>query len=155
MKLKKKLWNLSSIQGTRVPLEYFQGTELKFLEWNLSSTNFFFFKFYFAITQLSKNRVLHLKLEFQKIEFQNRGISLNSFKREAFYWKVCQKWVFCHFGHSTCPDYLNTLKAKHQKEDYLRLQIPQLVLHPSCRCISTLINFSIPMFDLLLGYVGD
>ena len=45
MKLKKKLWNLSSIQGTRVPLEYFQGTELKFLEWNLSSTNFFFLSF--------------------------------------------------------------------------------------------------------------
>ena len=63
MKLKKKLWNLSSIQGTRVPLEYFQGTELKFLEWNLSSTNFFF-KLFSAITQFSKNQVSNVKLNF-------------------------------------------------------------------------------------------
>ena len=38
------------------------------------------------------------KLDFRQIEFQNRGISLNSFKHEVFYWKVSAKGVFCHFG---------------------------------------------------------
>ena len=49
---------------------------------------------------MSKNRVLHLKLDFLKNEFQNRGIFLNSFRLWAFYWKVCEKGVKAHFGHN-------------------------------------------------------
>ena len=76
--------------------------ELEFFEWNSSSRIFFFFsKFNFTITRLSKNRVLHLELDFIKIEFQNRGISLNSFRQEAFCWKVCEKGIKPHFGPST------------------------------------------------------
>ena len=56
--------------------------ELEFLErnsssWNSSST---------------------LKLDFDKIEFQNRGISLNSFRQKAFCWNFLAKEVFFHFG---------------------------------------------------------
>ena len=73
--------------------------ELEFFEWNLSSTIYLFiYKFHFTITRLSKNRVLHLELDFLKIEFQNRGISLNSFRQEAFYWKVREKGIKPHFG---------------------------------------------------------
>ena len=40
--------------------------ELEFFEWNSSSRIFFFFsKFNFTITRLSKNRVLHLELDFK------------------------------------------------------------------------------------------
>ena len=39
-----------------------------------------------------------LKLDFLKIEFKNKGISLNSFRQGAFYYKVSTKGVFCHFG---------------------------------------------------------
>ena len=52
----------------------------------------------FTITQCSKNRVLHLKLNFLKIEFQNMSIFLNSFRHETFCWKVCEKRVKAHFG---------------------------------------------------------
>ena len=52
----------------------------------------------FAITRFIKNRVLHLKLDFYKIKFQNRDISLISLKYEAFYWKVCEKQAKAHFG---------------------------------------------------------
>ena len=41
------------------------------------------------------------KLDFLKIEFQNRNMSLNSFRQGAFYWKVSAKEVFCHFDPST------------------------------------------------------
>ena len=72
--------------------------ELEFFEWNSSSRIFFFTKFNFAITRLFKNRVLHLKIDFLKIEFQNRDISLNNFRHAALCWKVCKKWVKSHFG---------------------------------------------------------
>ena len=39
-----------------------------------------------------------MKLDFIKIEFQNRGISLNSFRHETFYWKAYEKWVIANFG---------------------------------------------------------
>ena len=75
--------------------------ELKFLE-NIQVELEFHKKkisrFNFAICRLSKNRVLHLKLDFLKIKFQNKGISLNSFKHGAFCWKVCEKGVKPHFG---------------------------------------------------------
>ena len=75
--------NSSSLLETQVPW-----MELEFKFHKFFS---FFLMFHFAITRLSKNRVL-------KIEFQNRGISLNSFKHGTFCWKVCKKGVFCHFG---------------------------------------------------------
>ena len=56
----------------------------------------------FAITGLSKNQVLHLEFYFQKIEFQNRGIFLNSFRHKAFCQKVCEKRVKTHFGPRFC-----------------------------------------------------
>ena len=59
---------------------------------------FFFSKSTFAITRFFQNRVLHLKLDFLKIEFQNRGIFLNSFRHVTFCWKVCKKGVKVHFG---------------------------------------------------------
>ena len=52
----------------------------------------------FAITRCSKNRVLYLKLDFQKIEFQNKGISLISQGKGAKCWKVCVKGAFAYFG---------------------------------------------------------
>ena len=55
-------------------------------------------KFNFPTTRLSKHRVLHLKFDFSKIEFQNKGISLNSFRHGEFCLKVCEKWVKPHFG---------------------------------------------------------
>ena len=39
-----------------------------------------------------------LKLDFLKMEFQNRSIFLNSFKHGAFCWKVSAEGVFCHFA---------------------------------------------------------
>ena len=47
----------------------------------------------FAIAQLSKNQVLHLELNFLKIKFQNRNISLNNLRNWTFCWKVCEKGI--------------------------------------------------------------
>ena len=54
----------------------------------------------FAISLLSKNRVLHLKLDFLKIEFQNRKIPLNSFRHKAYCWKVYEKGIKPHFDQN-------------------------------------------------------
>ena len=77
-------------------------SSLKIFKWNLSSQKKKKSKFNFPITRLSKNWVLHLKLNFLKIEFQNRDISINSFKHEIFCWKVCVKGVKPHFGLDIC-----------------------------------------------------
>ena len=81
--------------------------ELEFFEWNSSSKKKKS-KSKFAITQLSKNRVLHLKLDSLKIEFQNKGIFLNSFRHETFCWKVCEKGIKPYFGLT----WLNNLWSK-------------------------------------------
>ena len=65
--------------------------KIEFLE------TFFSFNFQFAITPLSKNRVLNWNLIFRNFEFQNGGISLNSFRYEAFCWKVLAKGANAHF----------------------------------------------------------
>ena len=61
------------------------------------------------------------KLDFCQIEFQNRGIFLNSFRQGAFCWKVSTKGVFCHFGHI----HMVEPKANHNmlKNNYLTHQI--------------------------------
>ena len=61
-------WNLSS---------------LKIFKWNSSST-FFFFKVSFCYNSIVQKSSFTLKLDFLKIEFQNRDISLNSFKHGHF-----------------------------------------------------------------------
>ena len=73
--------NLSSLNGTRVP---------KFL--------FYFFKVSFCYNLIVQKSRFTLKLDFLKIEFQNRDISLNSFRQWVFFWKFCEKWVKPHFG---------------------------------------------------------
>ena len=73
--------NLSSLNGTRVP---------KFLV--------YFFKVSFCYNLIVQKSRFTLKLDFLKIEFQNRDISLNSFRQWVFFWKFCEKWVKTHFG---------------------------------------------------------
>ena len=60
---------LKFLENIQVELEFFENiqAELKFLEnikVELEVQLFFFCKSHFAITRLSKNRVLHLKLDF-------------------------------------------------------------------------------------------
>ena len=38
------------------------------------------------------------KHDFGNVEFQNRGISLNSLRNETKCWKVCEKGANAHFG---------------------------------------------------------
>ena len=64
-----------------------------------------------------------LKLDFLKIEFQNKGISLNSFKHEAFCWKFSAKGVFCHFGLN------NTKSSLIKKKKNLWKACKEFALH--------------------------
>ena len=84
--------------GTQVPCKVLDFMEHEYFTWNSSSRFFFFFfKFlvhYNLIVQKSNSK---LKLDFQKIEFQNKSISLNSFKYEVFCWKVFAKGTNAHF----------------------------------------------------------
>ena len=57
-KLKKKKKIGTRVHGTQVPWKYSSGT------WVPDFFLIFFYKSHFAITWLSKNRVLHLKLDF-------------------------------------------------------------------------------------------
>ena len=61
--------------------------ELEFHSRNSSST----WKF-------SRNSSSLLKLYFKQIKFQNKGISLDSFKKVAFCWNFWAKGVYPHFG---------------------------------------------------------
>ena len=69
-------------------LEPYSGTlELEFMELDAS---FFFFKFDRPIPIVAfKEPIVTLKLDFEKIEFQNMGISLISLGN----WIKC--WIFC------------------------------------------------------------
>ena len=55
----------------------------------------------------------YIELNFAKIEFQNRGILLDNFKRMTFYYNVLKLRVFTHFGreiairrHFILPPYI-------------------------------------------------
>ena len=55
----------------------------------------------------------YTELDFAKIEFQNRGILLDNFKRMTFYYIVLKLRVFTHFGreiairrHFILPPYI-------------------------------------------------
>ena len=55
----------------------------------------------FDITQCFKNQVLHLELNFQKIKFQNRGISLISFRHGLYdTYNLCGASSNCIMGVS-------------------------------------------------------
>ena len=43
-----------------------------------------------------------MKLDLKQIEFHNRGISLDSFRKEAFCWNFWAKGVYPHFGPLMC-----------------------------------------------------
>ena len=58
---------LEFLEKIQVELEFH---ELEYFAWNSSSKKKKKIKSMFAITRFSKNRVLHLKLNFLKIEFQ-------------------------------------------------------------------------------------
>ena len=60
-----------------------------------------FFKVSFHYNSIVQKSSITLKLVFPKIKFQNKGISLNSFRYGAFCWKVCEKEVKPQFGHKT------------------------------------------------------
>ena len=76
--------------------------ELEFLEniqVELEFHNFFFFfKFSFRSNSIVQKSSFTLKLNFLKIKFQNKGISLNSFRKEAFCWRVCEQGEKPHFS---------------------------------------------------------
>ena len=108
MKIKKKKKN----SGTQVPCEVLEFMEIDFLEKiqvelefqkkkNSKST--------FTITRCYKNQVCW------KIEFQNRSISLISFRQGVFCWKVCKKEVKARFGLDTTHEGAKTVKnSKHR-----------------------------------------
>ena len=78
--------------------------ELDFLEWNSSSMNssstiFFLVSVHYIL--IVQKLSFKLKLDFYKIEFQNKGIYLNSFRHRTFYWKVLVKGANAHFGRKT------------------------------------------------------
>ena len=64
---------------------------------------FFFFLVWSPHTWFSTNQVLHWnsilrKLDFEKIEFQKRGISLFSLRKWTKCWFFCTRRAFAHFG---------------------------------------------------------
>ena len=79
---------------------------LKKPAWNSSSMQVFLLFYYFlsliAYNSIFAKSIFSLKLDFLKIKFQNRSISLNSFKYGAFCWKVWLKGVKPNFGPKTC-----------------------------------------------------
>ena len=78
--------NSSSIQGTQVSSKELEFMELEFLE-NIQvelEFHIFFFKVSFCYNSIVQKSSFTLKLDFLKIEFQNRDISLNSFKHGHF-----------------------------------------------------------------------
>ena len=92
---------LKFLENIQVELEFheLEFQELEFFEWNSSSKIFFFFfKVSFCYNLIVQKSRFTLKLDFLKIEFQNRDISLNSFRQWVFFWKFCEKWVKPHFG---------------------------------------------------------
>ena len=80
------MWNSSSIQGTQVSSVELEFIELEFLE-NIQvelEFHIFFLKVSFRYNSIVQKSSFTLKLDFLKIEFQNRDISLNSFKHGHF-----------------------------------------------------------------------
>ena len=71
----------SVIYGTRVPCNFF----------------------YFILSLIAPYSIFYkssftLKLDFEKIELQKRGISLISLRNETKRWNFCVKRAFTHFG---------------------------------------------------------
>ena len=76
--------------GTRVPckvlefhLNFFKKLEFQKKIKNKNKNSFYFIVRYNSIVQKSS---FNSKLDFLKIEFQNKDISLNNFKYKAFCW---------------------------------------------------------------------
>ena len=98
LKKKKKNWNSSS--SFNVKLDWFKielcqmklekkkkFVELEFHSKNLSS--FFFFFFFFLLNLIVPYSIFYklsftLKLDFEKIEFQNKDMNLNNFKTVTY-----------------------------------------------------------------------
>ena len=106
-KIKNKKIPGTQIHGTRVPWKNSSGTwvpwtwvlymVLEFMELEIQKKKKNP-KSMFAITRYSKNRVIDLKLDFYKIEFQNRDVFLISLENWTKYWIFCVKGAFAHFG---------------------------------------------------------
>ena len=63
------------VHGTRVPLEFFQGTQVPWtrvlhMELEFQKIHIYIFNFQFVITQLSKNRILKWNSIFRKSSFK-------------------------------------------------------------------------------------
>ena len=58
---------------------------------------FFLFKFLVCYNSIVQKSSFTLKLDFEKIEYQKRGISLISLGNEANRWNFCAKRTFAHF----------------------------------------------------------
>ena len=134
-------WNssfLEFLEKIQVELEFH---ELEYFTWNSSvkkkkKKNS---KPTFSITQCSKNQVLHLKLDFQKIEFQNRGIFLISFRHRAFCWKFCEKGVRAHFKVIDIP---------HQAYPFYNVMgcpvsYVCITYNTSCKCLKFFVTSSV------------
>ena len=74
--------------------------ELEFME--LEFQNFYFILFYFLVcyNSIIQKLSLKLKIDFEKIEFQNMGIFLISLENGAKRWFFCTKMAFAHFGQT-------------------------------------------------------
>ena len=68
--------------------------ELQYFTWSSSSKILFFFYFSVRYNSIVQKSSFKLKLDFQKIEFQNRDIFLNSFRYWAFYYFI---YIFFFF----------------------------------------------------------
>ena len=74
---------------------FFMELELHELKFH---ANFFFLSLIAPYTIFYKSSFT-LKLNFEKIELQKRGISLISLENGAKHWFFCTKRAFVHFGH--------------------------------------------------------
>ena len=73
-------------------MAFFMELELHELEFHT-----FFFKILIAPYSIFYKSSFTLKLDFEKIEFQNRDISLISLENRAKRWFFCTKRTFAHF----------------------------------------------------------
>ena len=80
--MKKKICG-TRVYGARVPFKVLDFHKLKFLP-------ILFFYFYFYLSLIAPYSIFYkssftLKLDFEKIKFQNRDMNLNSFKTGTYY----------------------------------------------------------------------
>ena len=108
---KCKTWFLENRVIANVNLDKKKFLELEFHE--LEFQKFFFFNFQFAITWLSKNRVLNWNLIFRKLSFKTRAffwLVWESEQNVGFFKKKMQKPIFSQHFSLTKPT--NQVKSK-------------------------------------------